>query len=421
MTTRLQPHEFVSRMDRYQILSADRLDHMQALTAGRLDLVVPLRCLTIEPDLKGHDVTLQVLPVTAQEAGSQTAADELNAVTRERAFRLNRTGLGNLFGQIKLRLEHFDFHANNKRLNELCDYWNALRVHDTLCAQPLVVRALQGEKFRDDETSGVVRAIVSTAYQRFDADDLMTHLVGRVQSGEFLLLKAQVSHYGDSVQIVLAAPRNAFEFNPAAGTHGAQVDARARAIARVSPDGRDNGNNWLPGVSISLSETGGGSVRIEPALIRSVCVNGAIMASWGDRKVHITGERSTIGVAWAIDTVSKKRAASLAVMRDLINHCMSEAITMQFKEAMQRAANTPVNIESLKTMIGARLEKENGVGKQAVEKIINLFAAQYSVMNGQTMFDASQALTEFRDFDADPIINPLLETVSGELLLKAKG
>lgn len=418
MTTRLQPHEFVSRMDRFKELSADRLNHMQALTAGRLDLVVPLRCLTIEPDLSGNHVTLQVLAVTRQEAGSQQAADELNAATRERAFRLNRNGLGDLLSQIKLRLEHFDFQANNKRLNELCDYFNACRVHDTLCATPLVVRALQGDKFSDEESSGVVRAIVSTAYQRFDADDLVQHLIPRVQGGEFMLLKAHVSTYGDTVQIVLAAPRNAFTFDPGAGTHGAEVNARARTF-RTSPDGRDDGSNWLPGVSISLSETGGGSVRIEPMLIHSVCVNGAIVAHWGKRKVHITGERSTIGVAWAIDTVSKKRAASLAEMRDLINHCMSEAITMQFKEALTRAANTEVSIDSLKTMIGARLEKESGVGKQAVEKIINLFAAQFSVMNGRTMFDASQAITEFREFDADPIINPLLEAVSGELLLKA--
>lgn len=424
MTTTQQPaplgaHEFVSRMTRYRILSAECLEHLQALTKGRLDLVVPLRCLEIEPDLKGQDITLQVLPVTAQEAGSQEAADELNAVTHERAFRLNRNGLGDLLGQINLPTRHFDYQTNGKRTALLCDYFNECRAHESISATPLVIRALQGDKFRDDETSGTVRAIVSTAYQRFDTSDLMQHLIPRVEAKELLLLKAHISHYGENVQIVLASPGNAFRFNAKKGTHGEMLQARSDALAGTANPTDDDGTTYLPGVSISLSETGGGAVKMDPMIIRSVCVNGAICATWGKRKVHVTGERSGIGVAWAVDTVNKKRDASISEMRDIIKHCMSESITMQFSEALERAAGTKVEIESLKTMIGARLKKESGVSEAAVNRICDLFSAQFSVTNGETMFDAAQALTEFREFDADPIINPLLERISGELLLKS--
>lgn len=426
MITQQQPaplgaHEFVSRMTRYRALSAERLNHMKTITRSRLDLVVPLRCLKIEPDLKANDIILQVLPVTAQEAGSQEAYRELNAAIRERAFRLTRNGLADLLGQIKLPTRHFDAQVNGRRIALLCDYFNACREHESLAATPLVVRVLQGDSFSDDETSGVIRAIASTAYQRFDASDLMEHLIPRIESGELLLLKAHVSHHGENVQIVLASPGNAFRFDPKAGTHGDTLHRRTEAVAgpNLDANGDDDGTTYLPGVSISLSETGSGAVKMEPMIIRSVCVNGAICATWGKRKVHITGERSGVGVAWATDTVSKKRDASIAEMRDVIKHCMSEAITLQFTEALGRAAGTKVELESLKTLINARLKKESGISEAAVDRICDLFSAQFSVRNGETMFDAAQALTEFREFDSDPVINPLLETVSGELLLKA--
>lgn len=398
-------HEWVSKMTRYRELSASNLQHLQTLTTARRDFVLPTRCLQVR--CEDERLLLSFGKVFDSEAGGPEAARELNAATHERTFTLSSTGLSHLLGRIDLTLRHHDAQQARKRLPLLADYLNACFADPGMRDEAVVVRALEGEPFRSEYTSGTVRAIVSTAYQRFDASDLIENLMPRVAAGEFLLLKALVSRHGESVQIVLARPDAAFEFRPKAGTHGERIVPPA--------DGTDPGLH-LPGVSIDLSETGGGAVRAQPMLIRAMCVNGAIIAVWGKRKVHITGERHTVGVPWRTDTVNARREASTKELRDIVTWCMSEQITGQFREALDKAASEEVTAADIAPRIKARLEK-GGVGEKAVADIMALFGAQFETGPGRTRYDAAQAITHFRKYDADPDVSPLLETISGELLL----
>lgn len=406
--TQANPHEFVGSMDRYRELSADNLQHLKKITEGRSDFVIPTRCLRADPAIDGRTIELQILPVTADEAGSEDHAARLNEQTIGRAFSLTRTGLSDLSDLIRLGVRHIDYQTTSRRTAEVCEYLNTCFQHDTMRQEVIVVRALEGEAFSSETTSGTVRAIVSTRYQRFDADDLLQHLLPRVQSGNLMLLKISLSRHGESCQIVLGDPHKAFEFKAQPGTHGQHLTAW--------PDSDDG--LFLPGMSLSLSETGGGAVRIAPVLIKRMCVNGAIIGKWANRRIHVTNNRHTVGVAWRTDTVNAQRDASIKEMRDMIDHCMSDEIVDRFRECLNRSASKPVQANELKKTIAGKLEK-GGAGKDVVENILALFSAQFSVLNGRSMYDAAQAITQFRDYDADPTVGPLLEEISGDLLLTA--
>lgn len=405
MSTTIQPHEFVSSMNRYQVLSGENLSHMKKIAGARKDFVVPRHCLQFDAGLNG-ELEAQIAPVSGLEAGSDEAANALNAETRERAFSLTRTALGQVGDPVKLGIRHFDHQFEAGRTRALADYLNTNFRHLSLADDPIVVRVLDGEPFAGETTSGRIRAVLSTRYQRFDAHDLMMHLIPRIASGELMLLAIHTQWHGETVRMTVADPAKAFQWQGETGTHG----------ERLKEWPSDDQGLFLPGASISLSETGGGAVRIDPVLIKQACVNGAVIGLWGNRKIHVTRDRHTVGVAWQADTIESQRETGLRELRDMVNFCLSDNMVADFRKALSQSAATPVTIDALKPKLTAKLDKA-GVGKEDIDKVMALFEAQFTVRKGASRYDAAQAINESRTYDNDPVVAPVLDDLAGELLV----
>jgi RNA-splicing ligase RtcB len=112
------------------------------------------------------------------------------------------------------------------------------------------------------------------------------------------------------------------------------------------------------GVVISNSETGQGSLSVQPLIYRLVCRNGLIVADHSMRKTHVgrLSEVSTEEVTiFRADTLAADDAAFFLKVRDVVQASVSEATFRLFAEKMRstlgiKLLGDPVHaIEKLET------------------------------------------------------------------------
>jgi hypothetical protein len=99
------------------------------------------------------------------------------------------------------------------------------------------------------------------------------------------------------------------------------------------------GDTVQAGLTISNSEVGLGSVRIEPFLYRLKCLNGMIMAT--SMKRHHVGKTIEIGEDFfTVETINADNRAFLLKVRDTVNNAFDE---LAFQETLKKVSITVDN------------------------------------------------------------------------------
>lgn len=164
------------------------------------------------------------------------------------------------------------------------------------------------------------------------------------------------------------------------------------------------------GLSISNSEVGAGSVKIEPLIYRLVCRNGMIVADSSVKKYHITKAWEELGEILRNQTIDTMNRAFWMQVRDLIDASLSKEFFEKTIDNMKRAkgqviVGDPVkSIEVLAKTVGLKEGEKGGVLQHLIK---GGDLSQYGLLNAVTRYsqdvDSYDRATE-------------LEQIGGEIL-----
>jgi hypothetical protein len=128
------------------------------------------------------------------------------------------------------------------------------------------------------------------------------------------------------------------------------------------------------GLTISNSEVGLGSVRIEPLLYRLRCLNGAILAT-AMRRNHVGKTIESDGYDfYAIDTMNADNTAFLLKVRDTVIHSFDELAFAETLERVQITARNKIEAKSVQKVIVDVTKKydfQKGEGESILMNLIN--------------------------------------------------
>lgn len=194
---------------------------------------------------------------------------------------------------------------------------------------------------------GDARAFLSPRYRMIDNYDVASAALPAIQKAGCEVVSSDVTD--SRLYVSATTPKMKAVIDAArANNPGSHQLVKERIVVQM-------------GITLSNSEIGYGSVRIEPLLFILACLNGAIVQDMAIRKFHIgrnTGDASEAYEVFKDDTIRADDAAFMLKMRDAVAAAFEEA---QFKSIVKRAQATTEN----------RLEIS---AKAPIEKIVEVTA-----------------------------------------------
>lgn len=118
------------------------------------------------------------------------------------------------------------------------------------------------------------------------------------------------------------------------------------------------------GVIVTNSEVGHGSLSVRPLIYRLVCSNGMIVDDYARRKYHVGRQLDTI--EFTDETKIAEDRAFWLQTRDLVSHCLSEAMFQKILSDMKLATSRKIEdptraIELAKSAFSLSEQEKNGV------------------------------------------------------------
>lgn len=167
--------------------------------------------------------------------------------------------------------------------------------------------------FMDEDTTGVVRAILSDRYKVIDHFDVLYTSLKAIKA-------TGVTCKVESCDLSDRRMRVRF-YRPDAEIEARELLARYRS-PRPGMDGGMNGGlmdmNIFTGFQITNSETGNGRFSITPRFIVKACRNGYIMRADAIEQTHLGGQMQTGVIEWSEETRNREMELILAQVRDAV-------------------------------------------------------------------------------------------------------
>lgn len=175
-----------------------------------------------------------------------------------------------------------------------------------------------GERRMIRTLDGTVRAVLSERYRRLDNFDLAESVLPVLQQLPEVVFES-VELTETRMYLKCVTPRLTYEMAP-----GDVVQA---------------------GVVVSNSETGQGTLSVQPLLFRLVCRNGLIAADSSLRKTHVGRALGTDEEALTVfrdDTMRADDRAFFLKVRDVVQAAVTETTFRQTAQKLQRTLNIPL-------------------------------------------------------------------------------
>ena len=228
--------------------------------------------------------------------------------------------------------------------------------------KPRLVRTLDGD----------IRAMLSDRYRRMDNLDVAKAImpVLHEESGTLKVASCEVTETKLYIKL---------------------VSERVKAEVR-------NGDVVQAGVVISNSEVGLGAVHVAPLVFRLVCLNGAVVEQFGQRRNHIgRAEGASEGEVYELyeeETLKADDHAFFLKLRDTVKASITEASFERILEGLRTAASTEIQPKKAIEEISKRFGLNEKEGDSLLGFLINEHdASLWGLSNALTAM--SQSLQDY--------------------------
>lgn len=199
-------------------------------------------------------------------------------------------------------------------------YFERMRTEQPALLDRNVNTWLQGDAERRmiRTLDGTVRAVLSERYRRLDNFDLAESVLPVLQQLPEVVFES-VELTETRMYLKCVTPRLTYEMAP--------------------------GDIVQAGVVVSNSETGQGTLSVQPLLFRLVCRNGLIAADSSLRKTHVgraLGNDEEALTVFRDDTMRADDKAFFLKVRDVVQAAVTEATFRQTAQKLQRTLNIPL-------------------------------------------------------------------------------
>jgi len=373
--------------------------------ANRIDAVVPLgwcAVTTIPTPTPSTDQNPEGKELAVQFDLSRDLSGVFTDTSlHDRIFRLTTKGLRDILnpeGTVSVGVSHHDNQVKTGRLDLLAEYLTQLFRHSSLRDRLRLFRGVDNVPRGDFDATGAVRSINSTAYLRIDTADILEIVMGKVEEKGLDILNFRYTDFGEHMSMYVVDPNLSF------------------SLEGRQDDGAGGVHHGL--CRISASETGQGSIRVEPGVLTGACVNGQVFTSFFKRKYHVTGHADEMGI-WAEDTQQQRVRTVLMEVRDMIASSFSDETFTGFANRIREAAGEEISEKQAKRILKVELGKHDATkGKETMEAMLNRFMGQFSAKPQQTRYDLAQVVNGDREYDADTDLATVLEDISGTILMQ---
>jgi hypothetical protein len=317
------------------------------------------------------------MTVPTQLMHHETAVDGMTSITVEtpdgtRSFETTDAFRRQMADRLKIPFAYFERMRTEQPalLDSNVDTW----LHDE--PELRMVRTLDGR----------ARAFLSDRYRRLDNYDLLQHV--------FPILRQLPGARFESVELTpsrmylkVVTPEVQFEMQP--------------------------GDIVQAGVVVSNSETGQGTLSVQPLIFRLLCKNGLIAADRAMRKTHVgrLSEASTDEVTlFKDDTLAADDKAFFLKVRDVVESAVSEATFKLAAEKMRRTLGIKLNgdpVRAVEVLAVRYLLNEHERAGVLRSLIAEADLSGYGLVNAVTGF-----AQQVEDYDR----STELETVAGRMI-----
>jgi hypothetical protein len=283
------------------------------------------------------------LPVTVPV---QTRRKGIESMTEDRSFALNRFGLGQIAAHTKIPMSVVDLlSSGTEREKEELGQLLTVRLQENPSVR--MIRTIESE-----ERLPFVRAFLSDRYRRLDNYDLaeavlpvLTDLKGlEVNSTEIT---------EERMYIKVSWPKMSYKVGRTRNAAGDMVDDVVQA-----------------GLVVSNSEVGSGALRVEPFIMRLVCINGMIAADSGVRRHHVGRANAgyEVGDAYELytnETLALDDAAFYGKVVDTVKATLTsgdkfQKIVERMLEAAGEKLEKKADIEAAVTVLAQKVKLNEG-------------------------------------------------------------
>jgi len=204
-----------------------------------------------------------------------------------------------------------------------------------------------------DDTSGVLRAVLSTSYRCIDHFDvLLAALKGLTDAGvtdpiiDADLTERRMVVRVSTPDIAIHAPALLEGYRSPWGGQdvgGAWTPERvARVTQREHKEIEDGGDVVFAGFVISNSETGNGAFSLTPRLTVKVCTNGLLITADAERSVHLGARMEDGRVPWSDRTARKNLDLITSQTTDAVREFLTPDYVRQAVSTLEAIAGIPV-------------------------------------------------------------------------------
>jgi len=166
------------------------------------------------------------------------------------------------------------------------------------------------------------------------------------------------------------------------------------------------------GLAISNSEVGLGYVRVDPLVMRLVCLNGAVINDAAIKQIHVgraDGQDGVIQELLSSKTQSLEDAAFWSKVRDVVEAFVGNGHGDRMREKIERSLGLEIKKPEATVKVMA---KENGLGDQEADSILG-----YLISGGDlSAWGLGQAVSRFSQDGHDYDRATQLEHLAGNII-----
>lgn len=241
----------------------------------------------------------------------------------------------------------------------------------------LVIKAMNRDRSNRPESRmlrtyrGSLRGFVSSSYRRLDCFDLLETVLPVLQKNQFEVLSSELTDR--RMYLMVTTPR-------------------ITSMVKV-------GDAVQYGLTISSSDVGAGSVRVEPLIYRLICRNGAISAS-AIRKMHIGRNQAGDDITELLteETQDLSDRAFWAEVHDVVVASMQKDFFEKEVEKLRAAAGDQIQNYDIPEVVELA-SKNVGVTRKDVKESIVAYLANGADGAGLTRWGLSNAFTHAANQD----------------------
>lgn len=267
----------------------------------------------------------------------------------------------------------------------------------------------------DDSPTGILRAILSPKYLRYDNIDILMATLAGIQAAEVtdpvvdadltetrMVVRVTVPSMAVHAEELLKNYRSPFDGSDV--SMGWTPDRVRRASQREGMGVEGGGKLVFAGIVITNSEVGGGRWKITPRIVVQVCNNGLTFTADGLKKTHLGAEQEDGILEWSAETQRINLDLITSQTVDVVKTYLNPEYVAKKVAELERKAGEPI---SQPTEVIAAVSKELAFSKEQQALILDHFirggqttvggimqaitSAAQVVRNGDTAFDMEEA------------------------------